>query len=219
MNSHANLSAQTDSRRRNYIINPTFQWRYAVMVALAVFVLTSLMSSALYSVLHQQARNRAMHPETYTTAVSSVVLIAAVAFAAVTSGALGLWCMLFTHRICGPLFVLDGYLKEMCEGKLPNPRKLRKKDEFKEVYGTFTKFAEWMKDERASEFEMMNKAIHTAQLAANEDLAACQKALKDVAGQLEPLRRQLADSLGTEAPAAPNPSTPKAESRKTVSVG
>ena len=221
MDSHANRPAQTDenNRRRNYIINPTFQWRYAIMVALAVFVLTSLMSSALYSVLHQQARMRSMHPETYTAAVSSVVLVAALAFAAVTSGALGLWCVLFTHRICGPLYVLDGYLKQLRQGKLPKPRALRKKDEFKDLYASFTTLVEHMRNEKGRDLETMNKAIHTAHLAANEDLETCRKALKDVTGQLEPLRRQLAEALGADTPAKPNPTAPKVEARQTVSVG
>jgi len=221
MDSQAHRPARTkdSNRRRNYIINPTFQWRYAIMVALAVFVLTSLMSSALYSVLHQQARLRSMHPESYTAAVSSVVLVAALAFAAVTSGALGLWCVLFTHRICGPLYVLDGYLKQLCEGKLPYPRALRKKDEFKDLYATFTKLVDQMRNEKTREFQAMNQAIQTAQRAAGQDLNACQKALKDMTGQLEPLRRQLADALGTDTPAPPNAISSTAESRETVYAG
>lgn len=42
-----------------------------------------------------------------------------------------------THRISGPIYVMSMYFKEVIEGKIPNPRPLRDKDELKDFYELF----------------------------------------------------------------------------------
>jgi len=42
-----------------------------------------------------------------------------------------------THRITGPILVMSNYMKEIIEGKMPNPRPLRDKDELKDFYELF----------------------------------------------------------------------------------
>lgn len=50
-----------------------------------------------------------------------------------------------THRISGPVYVMSGYMKEIIEGKLPTPRDLREKDEFKDFYELFREMIEAIK--------------------------------------------------------------------------
>ncbi|HOJ28820.1 MAG TPA: hypothetical protein PL059_07070 [Spirochaetota bacterium] len=47
-----------------------------------------------------------------------------------------------THRVAGPMFLLKRYMNEIIEGKVPEIRPLRKGDEFKDVFDTFTKMVE-----------------------------------------------------------------------------
>ncbi len=42
-----------------------------------------------------------------------------------------------THRISGPIYVMSNYFREMIQGKYPNPRPLRKKDELTDFYDLF----------------------------------------------------------------------------------
>jgi len=44
------------------------------------------------------------------------------------------YLLTFTHRISGPAFVMKKYMEEIIEGNIPQSRKLRDKDELKEVY-------------------------------------------------------------------------------------
>lgn len=48
----------------------------------------------------------------------------------------------FTHRIFGPIFVINRYVQELIDGKNPVPRALRDKDEFKDLYKNIQLLAE-----------------------------------------------------------------------------
>ncbi|HOV08933.1 MAG: HAMP domain protein [Spirochaetes bacterium ADurb.Bin218] len=50
-----------------------------------------------------------------------------------------------THRISGPILVMSNYMKEIIEGKMPNPRPLRDKDELKEFYDLFREMVNSLK--------------------------------------------------------------------------
>ena len=41
----------------------------------------------------------------------------------------------FTHKISGPIYVMRRHLRDIREGRKPNLRPLRQKDQFKEFYG------------------------------------------------------------------------------------
>ena len=62
------------NRRRNYVVRSGFQLRFAVSAGLVVFLASSIISSVLYGVVHEQARQRMMEPETYGAEVPFVVL-------------------------------------------------------------------------------------------------------------------------------------------------
>ena len=47
-----------------------------------------------------------------------------------------------THRISGPIYVMTRHIEEIMEGREPNFRELRDKDEFKEFYQKFVHLAE-----------------------------------------------------------------------------
>src|SRR5262245_38755540 len=119
-------------RRKQYLINPGFQWKVAGTIAVAVFLFSILISITLYGTLHQQARLRAANPVTYSADVTSVMICFGLGFAAITAGGVGLWSILMTHRVCGPMYVMKRYLLELAGGRLPSLRPLRKRDEFKD---------------------------------------------------------------------------------------
>src|SRR6266851_4355147 len=57
-------------------------------------------------------------------------------FAAIISLFLVVFGIIVTHRVAGPLFVMNGYLKTLGEGQIPTTRPLRKKDELQEFYSS-----------------------------------------------------------------------------------
>ncbi len=50
-----------------------------------------------------------------------------------------------THKIAGPIFVMRNYMQDIIDGKLPDPRPLRKNDELKDFYDHFTKMVDSLK--------------------------------------------------------------------------
>ncbi len=187
------------NRRRQYLVNPGFQWKYTISLALVVFLITTCLSSVLYGLLHQQARQRVMHPETYTASVGLVMVTFAVAFSMVTALGVGIWCFFITHRICGPLFVIDRYLRQLANGAIPKLRPLRKKDEFKDLFATFSRATDALRERKQQHLTTLTKIATTARSVDEADDASCKDALASMTKQLDELRGELAAALGEEA--------------------
>jgi methyl-accepting chemotaxis protein len=52
-----------------------------------------------------------------------------------------------THRISGPIHVMSNYFRDIIEGKIPELRPLRDKDELKKFYNLFVTFVDSLKNE------------------------------------------------------------------------
>jgi methyl-accepting chemotaxis protein len=187
------------NRRRRYIINSAFQWKYAVTIALVIFMVSFMMSSGLYGLLQHQARMRLMSPQTYTAEVTLVMFLFAGGFSVVTAVGVGLWCIVASHRICGPLFVLERYLEELACGSLPKIRPLRRKDEFKELHRAFTAAVDSLRQQKQSDFAALGDALRTAEAALDGHDETRRTAIESLMTQLGSLRQAAADALGNEA--------------------
>ena len=174
-------------QRKQYLINPGFQWKIAGTIAIAVFLLTIMVSIVLFGTLHQQARLRAANPAGYTAQVTSVMVLFGLGFAAITAGGVGLWSILMTHRVCGPMFVMKRYLLEIAEGRIPSLRPLRKRDEFKDLYEAFDQAVATLRTAKQRELKQLAAAIEAAgQLQSANPGLHCQTILQ----RLEALRAQ-----------------------------
>jgi len=185
-------------RRKQYIINPAFQWKYALTIASIVFLTSSALSSALYGFLHSQARQRMMDPEMYTAEVTGVILGFGLTLSVLTSGAVAAWLIVLTHRICGPLLVMERQLKELRAGRFPHIRNLRKKDEFKEFYATFAGMVSGLKSDKQNELEALNRVMALTQSALECDDDSRRHALEAVATQVAELRNAACQALGCD---------------------
>ena len=142
-------------------------------------------------------------PHSYTSNVASVVLISALAFSAVTAGALGLWCMIATHRICGPVFVLQRYMSQIAAGRLPTLRPLRRKDEFKELYAVCTRAVESLRATKQAELTLIGQARDALRQGMAGDDAARKDALDSIASNLDILHRGAVGVLECETSGPP----------------
>lgn len=192
------------NRRRNYIINASFQWKYATMVAMTVFVLSSIMSSVLYAVLHQQARLRALSPETYVAEITLVILFAGLSFAALTATGVGIWSFVITHRMCGPLTVIGQYLRQLGRGSIPKTRPLRDKDEFKDFYAIFNDTLESLKDAKREELASLDEMRTLTLSVSGADELQSKKLLEDLLSRIDGMHCATSTYLGGEEPASTN---------------
>ncbi|MFQ5589660.1 MAG: hypothetical protein ACE5HE_00725 [Phycisphaerae bacterium] len=196
-------------RRRSHIINPIFQWKYALLMSGSVFFVSTFISVVLFGVLNEQARARIVNPQANSVwEGTAVMILAAVIFAALTAGAVGFWSMYLTHRIAGPLYVLENYLREMIAGRLPRVRELRKKDEFKELHRMLRKTVEVIRARERTNLNTLTDALNIAKSSAHNDSQSAKRALDEITSRIEALRAQAAGLLGEdhEDVGAPQPS-------------
>jgi hypothetical protein len=196
-------------QRRNHLINPAFQWKYTLTIGIGVFLVATIMALVLFGSLHQQAQARAVTPATsYAWQNATTVIIFAVALSALMVTGLGYWSLILTHRISGPLFVLQRLFNDLSKGIFPKRRPLRNKDEFKEIHDGFWTVVDSLRDRRRSELAILTEALNTARSAATSDDEARKCALGMIAAQIEPLCNEIAASLGEPAPAEQTAGTP-----------
>lgn len=190
-----------DSRRKQRIINPGFQWRFAGLLTLLVFAVSGFLSTVLYGVLYQQARARALallqQTEPPSMLSDAAMLIgSALAFSTVAAVAVGVWSLVFSHRICGPIFVLTRWLEELGTGRFPNVRPLRKKDEFKPIHDVFQQTVASLKARKRTQLDNLTRAFALAQEAAAADSESSQVVLEKLTAELAALHRDAAEALG-----------------------
>lgn len=200
--SHTRSAGKPHWARRRYMINAVFQWKYTFFVIIGVFFTSAVLSSVLFGILHKQARQSILNqtnPEALPLWENvTVVFLAAGAFATVLSIAFGFWTLIITHRIYGPVFVLERFVGELADGRFPKYRPLRKKDEFKGFYDAFWRAVDALKWSKRVEVAALTEAIRVARSGLSGDDEQRQRAMKTLVGQLETLRKQTVHYLGEE---------------------
>lgn len=209
---------QSTQRRRQFLVNPSFQWKYTFSLGALVFLITTCLSCVLYGLLHEQARQRMMNPAGQTASVGTVVLGFSLVFSILTSVSVGLWCFKVTHRICGPLYVIDRYLRELGKGVIPRLRPLRKKDEFKELFATFSKTMEFLRSQKQQNISVLNELFEKTRTMADLDDNARRDVLATMASQLDTLRKEVAQSLSQDPPESVECQAEQSESLDPVGV-
>ena len=208
-------------RRRNYLVNPRFQWKYALAVTTGVLILASLISVFVFGAMMQQARVRMLNPGVpYTWQHATMLVCTALAFACVVGLALSIWSILVTHRICGPMYVMERCMRELGAGRFPHCRPLRKKDEFKDVYKVLQDTVNALKERRQSELIALDDALSSVRSVASSGDQACRAALSDAAAKLQALREDFAEHLEAECSVGPKDDAPvKSPSSEPVLAG
>lgn len=192
-----NSSTRNVRRKRSCIIDPVFQWRYTLLISGSVFFVSTFMTVILFAVLHTRARAMLVDPDPGGMWENTLImLLSAVAFAAVTAGAVAFWSIFITHRVAGPIFVLERYLREISAGRLPKVRALRKKDEFKELHETFRKTVDTLENRYRADLATFSETLAIARSCAGQGEDAQRRALEQIACRMEGLRTQAAEILG-----------------------
>src|SRR5579872_4691352 len=94
-------------------------------------------------------------------------LVGGLALMVVLIGLLGIY---FTHKVAGPVYKMKRLLKQVGEGDLRVHTRLRKGDELKDFFDTFTKMVSGLRDVEGRHLEEIEKAM--AAIARGEDAEA-----------------------------------------------
>ena len=107
--------------------------------------------------------------------------------------ALGLWGLIITHRVCGPLFVVTRYLGELSEGRYPDTRVLRDKDFLDDFYVAFESTVNTMRDREITRLQALEGTLNEALKAQEETPSA---GLQAVIETMQGERGKLLGALG-----------------------
>ena len=132
------------NRRRTYLINPRFQWRFiGFMATLSLLAISLLFVSNLlfFRNMEREALSVGLTPDnpyfdflreqksalsTLYFAVSGVVFVLMMGLG-----------ILYSHRIAGPLHHLDHKMRQIASGENPAPLTFRRRDQFRELAESF----------------------------------------------------------------------------------
>jgi hypothetical protein len=191
------------TRRKTVFINPGFQWRYALLAGLIVFFVAVIMCAAMYGVLYDQARARTLALAPASPWENTISLVGfAGAFALVMSAAFGLWGVLVSHRICGPLYVMQQYFEQLAGGRLPQMRGLRRKDEFKALYESMRFAVGKLREQRATDLNGVCESLDLVNSIQTGQETVRAQALSALRDRLDALQKDASAALGYTSPAS-----------------
>ena len=230
------VTAATDStavnrprwRRQKYLVNSAFQWKYTLTITISVFLIAMLMAIVMFGFLHEQARERVLFGGTAVASGNAPAIgLFSLGLSLVTLAALTGFGIVMTHRVSGPLFILERHLKEVAQGRFPTRRPLRKKDEFKDLHETFWSTVEALRAMRRAELAKLSKLTKTIASVMSGHPDSRERTLESVTAQIQAMREELAKALGKEidhpspdamtsiVPLAPNTAVPAERGRRT----
>jgi hypothetical protein len=192
-NPEATTSRAPHFVRRRYLIDRRFQLKYTALIVVVVSVIMTLFSAAIWRELRansELAIGRRMLAGVGLAPDSSAMrdafaltedvahsdqrqFVFLLMASLVVVLALGIWGVLITHRVAGPVLVLSRYTQALGEGHFPMIRQLRKGDELQMYFDTFRHAVEQIKRREAQEADQLEAAA--ARLAAGnqgDDAAA-----------------------------------------------
>jgi methyl-accepting chemotaxis protein len=82
---------------------------------------------------------------------------------------IGIAGIIVTHRVAGPIFKMKRHLRDVGEGHLKMPGKLRKGDELVHFFDTFEHMVQSLRDRQQSEIEMLERAMQRLEGQAPEE--------------------------------------------------
>lgn len=185
------LPAAARHGRRTYLLDRDFQLRYTLAAALLGALCTGCVGLLAWAV-HRRAGVLGEPAE-----VSGATLLLLAGAGALGAGAvLGLFGLLFTHRVAGPVHVMNLYVAALAAGHYPRLRPLRKRDALQAFFARFSEAVERIRAREAEEAEALGRALTVV-----GPLLAHEPAARGALEALEGVRRRKAEAtLGAAAP-------------------
>jgi hypothetical protein len=157
--------------RRTYVVDRRFQLKYTLLLVGVGVAVTALFGSLMYLV-HVSAL-RAYTEGRGTSDASSALVWVMLALGLAMAAALSLVGVMITHRVAGPVHVMNHYLNVLASGRYPIMRPLRKGDELQRFFETFQGAIESLRSREADEADALRNAVAVLQpLASTEEVKA-----------------------------------------------
>lgn len=192
--------------RRNYLVDRGFQLKYAGTLAVAGAAISSIFGVLM--ILTEMEALRPLYASLSPAGIATLrhVELTQLWMTAITAllmaGSLGLFGVLITHRVAGPIYVLGRYVSVLARGRYPIMRPLRRRDELKTFFDRFREVVESLRAREEEEARQLDEVLIrvTALATRDEDRAALEmlRALRD-------RKRDVTERSRTESPIPPAP--------------
>lgn len=183
-------------KRRTYLVDRSFQLKYALVLAGWGVLLTIVFGLWIWQA-HEHVAAIALRargaPE--VVARSDRLLLWMVAgIAALSAVALGLVGFLMSYRIAGPVYVMGRDLRLLAQGHFPERRSLRKGDELQALFELFQHAVEAMRRREEQRTVMLEEVLE--QLRAAPRSPGLAGAIEKVEAEVRDRRSALAEAEG-----------------------
>jgi hypothetical protein len=180
--------------RRTYLIDRSFQLKYTVILMLVGAAISLLFGALMYQA-HVDATALMDLPNPFREAVSSgdrMLLWLVLGIAVIMAAAMGLFGVLVTHKVAGPIYVLTHYMTTLSQGRYPQMRPLRKNDELKEFFERFKSAVDAMRARDGDEGALLRDAAKKLESAATsgETKTALENIVKIAQRRLDAAQQQ-----------------------------
>ena len=178
-------SARPHLLRRTLLIDTGFQFRYMFRFA-AIGAFGVLIVGVLASRVIRNAVEEGGSPEVLLASSDTLLWLGGIG--AVVIGALtSLIGLVLTHRVAGPVYVMNLYLAAIAAGRYPRLRPLRRGDELREFFDTLSYTVDRLREREAEEARLLSEVIETLEpLATSQDAQAALRIL----GSMHTRKRQ-----------------------------
>jgi hypothetical protein len=183
MESGADRSDGQRVRRRTFLIDRKFQFKWTLIIVLVGVVVSAGLG---YFIVRQNLENTALLDLDATFAgqvadFDAMAIYYLIGFVLVMALCLFTWGIFMTHRVAGPIFIISRYLGQLASGEIPKPRPLRKGDELKGFFDTFSAMLNSLRERNVAEAALLTKAAAALKDAGGdqETIAAMEKMATD----------------------------------------
>ena len=172
-------------RRRTFLIDRKFQLKYTMIIVLVGVVISALLG---YFIFRLNTENRDLlgidaEMMAHVQQIDSYTMYYLVGFVVVMALVLFIWGIFITHRVAGPIFIISRYLRQLGEGDVPHTRPLRKGDELKSFFDTFSGMLNTLKQRNVEEAQLLEKIAGQLRSQGGDGPAEIAKALEELAAK------------------------------------
>jgi hypothetical protein len=157
-------------RLRNYFLNLRYQLKYTLTIVGISLLLTGGLGYVVISKAHEASRLvnvRAMDPTDELAQQlaeqfaknDKLMMLALIGFGLALCIVLGIYGIVMTHKVAGPLYKVSLHLDKIRSGKLGNVYNLRKGDELVDFFEHFKNAHDALRKRTQDDIELLDKAI------------------------------------------------------------
>lgn len=155
----------------NFLIDRPYQLRYTLSLILICGVLCGIMGSYWYQEMltaeqvvevgvistMREGDARRVHDELVSDRHTRLAIMAA--GGAMLCLVVGVFSLVLTHGVAGPLYVIKRSMAQIREGQFPHLRPLRKGDSLTDFYAVFHSMTDALKEQAALDLKQIDAAI------------------------------------------------------------